>query len=415
MLSAPGETVPITRPTSRFRGSARFTAFAFLVSLLVSALPGFAQTALTPLTSSVVKPTAVTIATDGSGTKWLYVSNHGDVPSGGVAPTNGGQILKFNLTTGSTTPVVIKQAYNASTNPDGFISPDGIAVEPSTGDLFIADRYLNRVQRINATTGALVMRWGSSTAGAPDEMHGPVGIALEGSGSGVIVYVTEHGDTNGAGVNPNMVARYTFPTATTTARTWRVGGTGSGNGQFNTPYAALVSNTNLLVSDGFNYRVQVLRTSDGAYQSQFSLDPGAIPLGMTISGSTLYQAEGSQDNSVARVNRRSSTTYAETLAGPWGSYGNGANQFDLPFSVAVDAATNRAYIADYNNSRIQVFDLSAWSRASRSAPTPPVRLISTSRSLRTSRASRRMTLRSISLAAPPVLLPASRAAAPATR
>jgi DNA-binding beta-propeller fold protein YncE len=39
----------------------------------------------------------------------------------------------------------------------------------------------------------------------------------------------------------------------------------------------------------------------------------------------------------------------------WGSKGNGDGQFDDPTSVAVDA-TNKVYVADPRNSRIQVFD-----------------------------------------------------------
>lgn len=39
----------------------------------------------------------------------------------------------------------------------------------------------------------------------------------------------------------------------------------------------------------------------------------------------------------------------------WGSKGTGPGQFDLPHGVAVDAR-GRAYVADRNNARVQVFD-----------------------------------------------------------
>ena len=50
----------------------------------------------------------------------------------------------------------------------------------------------------------------------------------------------------------------------------------------------------------------------------------------------------------------------------WGSKGNGDGQFDDPTSVAVDAMTNKVYVADPRNRRIQVFDsngkfLTKWS------------------------------------------------------
>jgi DNA-binding beta-propeller fold protein YncE len=40
----------------------------------------------------------------------------------------------------------------------------------------------------------------------------------------------------------------------------------------------------------------------------------------------------------------------------WGSKGTGDGQFDDPTSVAVDPTTNKVYVADPRNKRIQVFD-----------------------------------------------------------
>ena len=40
----------------------------------------------------------------------------------------------------------------------------------------------------------------------------------------------------------------------------------------------------------------------------------------------------------------------------WGSKGSGDGQFDDPAAVAVDPGTNKVYVADPRNSRIQVFD-----------------------------------------------------------
>src|SRR5439155_5514943 len=47
------------------------------------------------------------------------------------------------------------------------------------------------------------------------------------------------------------------------------------------------------------------------------------------------------------------------LAGvSWGTLGSGNGQFHLPFHAVVNTATNRAYVSDYWNDRVQVFDLS---------------------------------------------------------
>ena len=49
----------------------------------------------------------------------------------------------------------------------------------------------------------------------------------------------------------------------------------------------------------------------------------------------------------------------------WGSKGNGDGQFDDPTSVAVDSTTNKVYVADPRNKRIEIFNqngifLSTW-------------------------------------------------------
>jgi PKD repeat protein len=55
-----------------------------------------------------------------------------------------------------------------------------------------------------------------------------------------------------------------------------------------------------------------------------------------------------------------SVTHAETyiFVTKWGSYGNGDDQFDGPWSVSVDSSSN-VYVADYNNQCVQKFDSSS--------------------------------------------------------
>jgi tripartite motif-containing protein 71 len=42
----------------------------------------------------------------------------------------------------------------------------------------------------------------------------------------------------------------------------------------------------------------------------------------------------------------------------WGTKGNGDGQFDDPTSVAVDPTSDKVYVADPRNKRVQVFDAS---------------------------------------------------------
>ncbi len=340
-MSAPREAGR-THQSPRTRGLALFSALAWLL-LLFSALPGFAQTYVTSYTNaanSVNEPTFVALDNVG-GTTYLYVSNHGDATTGSVTPPpNGGDILKINVSTGATTIIATR-----GQTPGHFISPDSILVDPSTHNLFIADRWQNNVQEIT-NTGTFVMAFGSGTVGAPDEMHGPVGLARDGSGA---IYVSEHGDTNGAGNVGNMVSKYTV-SGTTATRVWR-----KGNG-LNVPYSVAVNGSNLFISDGFNDQVQVWDLNGNPVRS---FPVSAIALGSSFDAAGnlwLGEATGNTGGTQTIV-KRNPATGAALLT--FGTPGTGNGQFALPFDVVVDSAANKAYVADYNNSRVQVFDLSA--------------------------------------------------------
>ena len=109
MLSAPGETVPITRPQSRFAGIARLQAFAvLLVTLLGPVVPGFAQVFVTELTQPVGP---IGMALDATG-GFLYVTDE-----------SSGQILKYNDTSGA----LLATFGTAGFAPGEFNRPYGVA------------------------------------------------------------------------------------------------------------------------------------------------------------------------------------------------------------------------------------------------------------------------------------------------
>jgi hypothetical protein len=346
------------RLSHRSRGFAPFRALAWLV-LLFSALPGFAQTYTGAL--SITQPTFLAIDTDASGTKWLYVSQHGEVRGDGSVPTNGGPIVKFNLTTGSTTGIPLT---THGTGDGQFISPDGMVIDPATHDLIVSDRYLSRIQRLH-NDGTFVLKWGTPTAGQPNEMHGPCGLAIDSAGA---IYVAEHGDTVNQpfGAGGQHVSKYTLSNSSSTAtvaQVFRIGSRGLGDGEFNYtgPYGIAVNGSTFYVCDAFSSRVQVFGLN-GSYQSQFSL-PGALPVGifadssgmLWISEATNTPGAGTSSGSIQQVERR--TTAGATTGMVFGSPGSGAGQFDLPFGVAIDAAAHKAYVSDYNNNRVQIFDV----------------------------------------------------------
>jgi hypothetical protein len=212
----------------------------------------------------------------------------------------------------------------------GAVSPDGLAVD-AAGNVYAADQVNNMVEKFSST-GSLLASWGGTGYGN-GQFYQPTGIAVDSSGK---VYVVDAGNTRVEKFTSTGVLLATWQGAAGTSY-WGVaidgldnvyvtdsyankiykfnsngillsqwGGTGTGNGQFQTPIGIAVDKSNCVyVFDFGNYRVQKFDSS-GGYVTQ------------------------------------------------WGSYGTAAGQFDAPFSwLAVDCAYN-VFVTDYH--RVQQFD-----------------------------------------------------------
>ena len=177
------------------------------------------------------------------------------------------------------------------------------------------------------------------------------------------------------------------------------GGHGSGKGQFDNPHGIAVDGAgNILVADTGNGRIQKFSPNGTFVTSIATTDPNGI--GVDRAGN-IYVAEIGSKHRVQKLgpDGRFITEWAPGLYGPrkiaigpddsiyvvdsgrnrivkfspdgqvlatWGSEGSGDGQFRALTSVAVDPKTNKVYVADPINSRIEVFDsnakfLSKWS------------------------------------------------------
>ena len=178
------------------------------------------------------------------------------------------------------------------------------------------------------------------------------------------------------------------------------GGRGSGKGQFENPRGiAIDSAGNIFVADTGNGRVQKF-SPNGAFVT--SIRQFEAPNGIAIDrAGNIYVAEIGSKHRVQKLGPDGTfvAAWAPALYGPrriaigpdnsiyvvdsgrnrivklgpdgqvlasWGSEGSGDGQFRALSSVAVDPTTNKVYVADPVNSRIQVFDsngklLTKWS------------------------------------------------------
>lgn len=131
---------------------------------------------------------------------------------------------------------------------------------------------------------------------------------------------------------------------------------GTQDGEFNFPIGiAVAGHGTILVSDFYNSRIQRF-TSDGAFISSFATlaNPGAI----AIDGQgNLYVTHFSWASTGQPPATDRMTVYDPQgkLLRTWGTTGIGDGQFNYPGGIALDNS-NRVYVADQTNHRVQVFD-----------------------------------------------------------
>ncbi len=170
------------------------------------------------------------------------------------------------------------------------------------------------------------------------ELDSPMGIAVDASRNILV-----------ADTNNGRIEKF----SSTGAFLSIIGMKGSGHGQLGEPNGIAVDRAGniYVVEVGSNHRVQKL-APDGTFIAEWKgpdsgfYGPRRIAIGPDDS---IYVV----DQGHTRIVKFSPD--GQVLA-VWGSKGSGDGQFDDPTSVAVDPTTNKAYVADPHNKRVQVFD-----------------------------------------------------------
>src|SRR5438477_6515355 len=108
---------------------------------------------------------------------------------------------------------------------------------------------------------------------------------------------------------------------------------------------------NIYVADAGNHRTLKLAI-DGTFVAEWKgPDPGFYgPRGIAIGPDDSIYVVDQGRTRIVKFNPDG------TVLATWGTKGNGDGQFDDHTSVAVDPKTNKVYVADPRNKRIQVFD-----------------------------------------------------------
>ncbi len=217
-----------------------------------------------------------------------------------------------------------------------FKSPGDVAID-SVGNLWVADKSNNRVQKLNAK-GEFLTKFGSSGTGN-GQFSGPSSIAIDPKGN---LWVADKSNNRIQKFDPsgNFLLKF--------------GSSGTGNGQFSLPESIAVdAKGNVWVCDTGNGRIQKFSEagefikvigSKGSGNGQFGECTGidVSPDGRIWAGDWIY-------------NRVNVFSEAGEFLFKFGSSGSGNGQFSHPDAVEVDAVGN-VWVGDQSNHRIQQFD-----------------------------------------------------------
>ena len=222
----------------------------------------------------------------------LALDHHNNVWLGSNGP-GGTVILKFSRA-GKFLMQIGKAGQNSGSNDTQNLGgPAGIAVDPATNEVFVADGYVNRrIAVFDAETGKYKRHWGAYgkppddsvkerfVAGGPPptQFNTPHGLAISHDG---LVYVTDRGNcriqvfkVDGTYVNEVFV------------------GTKSPQGSaFDASFSADKDQRFLYMLDGRSEKVWILRRSDLTLLGSFG-EGGHFPGGMTTAHNMTTDAKG---------------------------------------------------------------------------------------------------------------------------
>ena len=252
-----------------------------------------------------------------------------------------------------------------------FSGPAGLAVEQSTGDVYVADQANGRVQKFSAADEFLLAFDGSAT---PAGSFSPAAVAVDPSSGDV--YVVDQ-------LN-NAVDRF----SSTGAYVSQLDATATPAGAFSGPSGVAVdpSNGDVYVADSGDVVVDAF-SSAGAYLTQFGEGILAFPTSVAVDGASNvyvgdagfaslyeYPALGAGEPTVidanavqtvgvdpednhAFVGESGPNGYQVADFGPTGSrlYTFGAGRVGASAGIAVNASTGEVYVADQANNDVLEF------------------------------------------------------------
>jgi len=239
---------------------------------------------------------------------------------------------------------VLKQQYSFKSkfgtkgNGNGQLSnPYGIAIEPSTGNIYIADNHRIQAFKRDGTFIRVIGSYGSG-----DVQFGcPYGLTFDKNRSLVVADTGNH--------------RIQVIDVLTGQLKFKFGSQGNANGQFSYPHnVTTTQDGQIIVSDFSNHRLQYF-SSTGVWLKTFAPGRGSgvgqlsHPTGVCVDskGNTIICEYSNHRLQIFDTNGQSIKVI--------GAYGNGNGQFYNPWGIDIDA-NDSIVVVDQSNNRMQIFD-----------------------------------------------------------
>ncbi|HAW11771.1 MAG: NHL repeat-containing protein [Candidatus Dormibacteria bacterium] len=282
----------------------------------------------------------------------------------GIQVTAGGEIYVMDYwnqrveygTLGSGGTIQGAQAFGVRGDPnqDGAINfAWSIALQPGTGNVFVANRESNQVEVFSPTGTTLAI---DGTKGTADgDFSFPQGIAFAPNGD---LYVSDTGN--------DRIQEFTVNSNDTLAFVASYGtkGTGSGapKGELNQPTGITVSpdGSTLWVADTLNNRIQSLSLSSGTWNAPITRTTGSgkqtpfnVPWGVTVAPDGSIWVSDTGNNRLVSMSTTGALNWSVTGAQLGVPDNTAGTQTIYPFAVAFGSGDD-VYLSDTWNNRVLV-------------------------------------------------------------
>jgi DNA-binding beta-propeller fold protein YncE len=258
-----------------------------------------------------------------------------------------------------------------------FRAPLGVAIDPTTHNIVVADQSTNRVQ-IFDSTGVFLSTFGSFGSGN-GQFNEPTGVAIDPTTHNIVVTDSSNArveifDSNGnylsqfghlsapAGVAIDPVTHNIVVVDSVRVEIFdstgvflsAFGSSGQGNGEFNTPIGVAIDPTtqNIVVADAVNNNVQIFNSA-GAYLGQLNDSPASY-VGQ-LNGKFLNPTFVAIDPTTHNIVVSDALNERLQIFDSTGAY---LSQFPVggePKGVAIDPTTHNIVVVDFTLSRIEIY------------------------------------------------------------